>query len=114
MLGGFRNRVVNPDPDDLFVERNVRQVEGFARVPGAGNFGRQDAVAAAGRYGPDQPVPRGHGEGIAVDGETEPVIVKWAGGSHTKSRRDNLTQEQWAAETGRRLGATGTADVTHA
>ncbi|MFF5315895.1 helicase associated domain-containing protein, partial [Streptomyces massasporeus] len=43
----------------------------------------------------DRPVPRGHGEPIAVDGEAEPVIVKlgvWV--SNTKSRRDKLTQEQ--------------------
>lgn len=39
MLGGFRNRVVNPDPDDLFVERNVRQVEGFARCRVQGTLG---------------------------------------------------------------------------
>ncbi|MGW0538640.1 Helicase associated domain protein [Streptomyces sp. NPDC003032] len=40
-------------------------------------------------------VPRGHSEEIAVDGETEPVIVKlgvWV--SNTKSRRDKLTQNQ--------------------
>jgi hypothetical protein len=40
-------------------------------------------------------VPRGHSEGIAVDGETEPVAVKlgvWV--SNTKSRRDKLTQAQ--------------------
>lgn len=42
-----------------------------------------------------RPVPRGHSEEIAVDGEAEPVVVKlgvWA--SNTKSRRDKLTQEQ--------------------
>lgn len=40
-------------------------------------------------------MPRGHGEPIAVDGETEPVVVKlgvWV--SNTKSRRDKLAQEQ--------------------
>ncbi|BBA95227.1 putative helicase [Actinacidiphila reveromycinica] len=45
-----------------------------------------------------RPVPRGHGEQIAVDGETEPVTVKlgvWI--SNTKSRRDKLTAEQRAA-----------------
>jgi hypothetical protein len=43
----------------------------------------------------DRPVPRGHAEEIAVDGETEPVVVKlgvWI--SNTKSRRDKLTVEQ--------------------
>jgi hypothetical protein len=42
-----------------------------------------------------RPVPRGHSEEIAVDGEEEPVVVKlgvWV--SNTKSRRDKLTQEQ--------------------
>ncbi|MFD4529492.1 helicase associated domain-containing protein [Streptomyces sp. NPDC058470] len=49
------------------------------------------------REGTDRPVPRGHSEQIAVDGETEPVVVKlgvWV--SNTKSRRDKLTQEQRA------------------
>jgi hypothetical protein len=42
-----------------------------------------------------RPVPRGHAEKIAVDGETEPVIVKlgvWI--SNTRARRDKLAQEQ--------------------
>lgn len=50
------------------------------------------------REGSNRAVPRGHGEQIAVDGETEPVVVKlgvWV--SNTKSRRDKLTQEQRAA-----------------
>ncbi|MER6617806.1 DEAD/DEAH box helicase [Streptomyces xantholiticus] len=47
------------------------------------------------REGAERPVPRGHSEQIAVEGETEPVTVKlgvWA--SNTKTRRDKLTQEQ--------------------
>ncbi|WP_327411456.1 DEAD/DEAH box helicase [Streptomyces sp. NBC_01233] len=47
------------------------------------------------REGTDRPVPRAHGEEIAVKGEAEPVIVKlgvWV--SNTKTRRDKLTQEQ--------------------
>jgi hypothetical protein len=47
------------------------------------------------REGADRPVPRGHSETIAVDGETEPVTVKlgvWV--SNTKARRDKLTLEQ--------------------
>jgi len=50
------------------------------------------------REGAGKPVPRGHTEEIAVDGETEPVIVKlgvWV--SNTKSRRDKLTAEQLGA-----------------
>ncbi|MGA5285451.1 Helicase associated domain protein [Streptomyces griseoincarnatus] len=47
------------------------------------------------REGADRPVPRGHSEEIAVDGEAEPVAVKlgvWV--SNTKSRRDKLAQGQ--------------------
>ncbi|MEV7405798.1 Helicase associated domain protein [Streptomyces sp. NPDC091267] len=47
------------------------------------------------REGGGRPVPRGHSETIAVDGETEPVIVKlgvWI--SNTKTRRNKLTPEQ--------------------
>jgi hypothetical protein len=50
------------------------------------------------REGKDRPVPRGHSEEIAVDGETEPVLVKlgvWV--SNTKARRDKLTAVQRAA-----------------
>ncbi len=45
-----------------------------------------------------QPVPRGHAEQIAVDGETEPTVVKlgvWT--SNTRARWDKLTPEQQAA-----------------
>ncbi|MFD3719800.1 Helicase associated domain protein [Streptomyces sp. NPDC058674] len=47
------------------------------------------------REGAHRPVPRAHGEEIAVEGEAEPVTVKlgvWV--SNTKSRRDKLTAEQ--------------------
>ncbi|MFE3220865.1 DEAD/DEAH box helicase [Streptomyces antimycoticus] len=50
------------------------------------------------REGAARPVPRGHSEEIAVDGEAEPVPVKlgvWI--SNTKSRRDKLTADQLAA-----------------
>jgi hypothetical protein len=50
------------------------------------------------REGADRPVPRGHAEEIAVDGETEPVTVKlgvWL--SNTKSRREKLGAEQLAS-----------------
>ncbi|MCY0947660.1 hypothetical protein, partial [Streptomyces antarcticus] len=52
------------------------------------------------REGADRPVPRGHGEPIEVDGETEPVIVKlgvWI--TNTKQRRDKLDQAQLDALT---------------
>ncbi|MDX2853081.1 Helicase associated domain protein [Streptomyces sp. PA03-3a] len=50
------------------------------------------------REGAGRPVPRGHGEPIAVDGQEEPVTVRlgvWI--SNTKQRRDKLTVEQRAA-----------------
>ncbi|WP_431040442.1 Helicase associated domain protein [Streptomyces sp. P1-3] len=50
------------------------------------------------REGAARPVPRGHSEEIAIDGEAEPVAVKlgvWI--SNTKSRRDKLTAEQLTA-----------------
>ncbi|GAA0473917.1 hypothetical protein GCM10010361_42820 [Streptomyces olivaceiscleroticus] len=50
------------------------------------------------REGADRAVPRGHAEEIAVEGETEPMVVKlgvWV--SNTKTRRHKLTQEQRAA-----------------
>ena len=50
------------------------------------------------REGAHRPVPRGHAEEIAVDGEAEPLTVKlgvWV--SNTKTRRDKLTQEQLEA-----------------
>ncbi|MFE2718897.1 Helicase associated domain protein [Streptomyces mirabilis] len=50
------------------------------------------------REGAHRPVPRGHAEKIAVDGETEPVVVKLGVFmSNTKSRRDKLTDVQRAA-----------------
>ncbi|MFD8210639.1 Helicase associated domain protein [Streptomyces sp. NPDC059695] len=52
------------------------------------------------REGADRPVPRAHGEEIAVEGAAEPVVVKlgvWV--SNTKSRRDKLTADQLAALT---------------
>ncbi|GAB3181663.1 hypothetical protein GCM10027162_36780 [Streptomyces incanus] len=52
------------------------------------------------REGAHRPVPRGHSEQIAVDGETEPMVVKlgvWV--SNTKTRRDKLTPDQRAALT---------------
>ncbi|GAA2644196.1 helicase associated domain-containing protein [Streptomyces vastus] len=50
------------------------------------------------REGANRPPPRGHSEKIAVDGETEPTVVKlgvWT--SNTRARWDKLTQEQQAA-----------------
>ncbi|MGW6362191.1 Helicase associated domain protein [Streptomyces sp. NPDC055092] len=55
------------------------------------------------REGAGRPVPRGHSEQIAVDGEPEPVAVRlgvWV--TNTKTRRDKLTHEQ--LDTLRELG----------
>ncbi|MEV8529875.1 Helicase associated domain protein [Streptomyces sp. NPDC052000] len=70
-----------------------------AKGPGKSQQAFQRGLAALAQWvereGAGRSVPRGHGEPLAVDGETEPVIVKlgvWV--SNTKSRRDKLTQEQ--------------------
>ncbi|MFD5892003.1 Helicase associated domain protein [Streptomyces sp. NPDC060334] len=50
------------------------------------------------REGINRPVPRGHGEEIAVEGQAEPVVVKlgvWI--TNTRTRRDKLDAEQLAA-----------------
>ncbi|MFD9574951.1 Helicase associated domain protein, partial [Streptomyces sp. NPDC059982] len=50
------------------------------------------------REGADRPVPRAHGEEIAVEGEAEPIVVKlgvWI--SNTRARRDKHTDAQRAA-----------------
>ncbi|MFB6807964.1 Helicase associated domain protein [Streptomyces sp. NPDC056387] len=50
------------------------------------------------REGTHRPVPRAHGEEIAIDGEAEPIVVKlgvWI--TNTKTRRHKLTQEQRSA-----------------
>ncbi|KIF01786.1 helicase [Streptomyces sp. RSD-27] len=55
------------------------------------------------REGTHRPVPRAHGEEVAVEGEAEPEVVKlgvWV--TNTKTRRHKLTQDQLDAL--RRLG----------
>lgn len=52
------------------------------------------------REGAHRPLPRAHGEELAVEGQAEPVVVKlgvWV--SNTKTRRNKLTHEQHAALT---------------
>lgn len=56
------------------------------------------------REGASRPVPRAHGEEIAVDGETEPVMVMvmvmvklGVRVSNPKTRRDELTTGRLAA-----------------
>lgn len=70
-----------------------------AKGPGKAQQAFQRGLAAltqwVEREGAGRPVPRSHTEEIAVDGETEPVVVKlgvWV--SNTRARRDKLTPEQ--------------------
>ncbi|OKH92367.1 helicase [Streptomyces uncialis] len=70
-----------------------------AKGPGKAQQAFQRGLAAltqwVEREGAHRPVPRSHTEEIAVDGETEPVVVKlgvWV--SNTRGRRDKLTAEQ--------------------
>ncbi|MCX4632861.1 DEAD/DEAH box helicase, partial [Streptomyces sp. NBC_01443] len=73
-----------------------------AKGPGKAQQAFQRGLAALAQWvereGAHRPVPRAHGEAVAVEGEAEPVIVKlgvWV--SNTKSRRDKLTADQLAA-----------------
>lgn len=97
-----------PEQQERLTTLGVQPAEAPSPAPAAGRTTKgpskaehafQRGLAALARWvereGTDRPVPRGHAEEIAVDGETEPVIVKlgvWV--SNTKSRRDKLTQEQ--------------------
>ncbi|WP_329011941.1 DEAD/DEAH box helicase [Streptomyces sp. NBC_00690] len=72
---------------------------GVAKGTGKAQAAFQRGLAALAQWvereGAGRPVPRGHAEPIAVDDQTEPVVVKlgvWV--SNTKSRRDKLTAEQ--------------------
>ncbi|KOT26421.1 helicase [Streptomyces caelestis] len=73
-----------------------------ATKPGKAQQAFQRGLAALAQWvereGAHRPVPRSHAEEIAVDGATEPVVIKlgvWV--SNTKARRDKLTGEQLAA-----------------
>ncbi|MEU3855293.1 Helicase associated domain protein [Streptomyces sp. NPDC029554] len=88
-LGVQRDQAPPPAPD------------GTAKGQGKAQQAFQRGLAALAQWMEREghrPVPRGHSEEIAVDGEAEPVIVKlgvWV--SNTKSRRDKLSAEQWDA-----------------
>jgi superfamily II DNA or RNA helicase len=76
----------------------VKGPKGPSKAQQAFQRGIQALTQWVQREGVHRPVPRGHSEQIAVDGEPEPVAVRlgvWV--SNTKSRRDKLTQEQRAA-----------------
>jgi hypothetical protein len=96
-----------PGQQERLTKLGVRPAEAPAAVlPAKGASKAQQAfqrglVALAQwieREGAERPVPRGHGEEITVDGETEPITVKlgvWV--SNTKARHDKLSQEQLGA-----------------
>ncbi|MFF4323711.1 Helicase associated domain protein [Streptomyces sp. NPDC001568] len=72
--------------------------KGSGRVREAFERGVEALAQYVAREGADRPVPRGHAEPVAVDGEAEPVIVKlgvWV--SNTRARRDKLDGAQLAA-----------------
>lgn len=73
----------------------ARAVKGPGKAQQAFQRGLAALAQWVEREGAHRPVPRGHGEEIAVDDEAEPVTVKlgvWV--SNTKTRRDKLTAEQ--------------------
>ncbi|MGX1913662.1 Helicase associated domain protein [Streptomyces phaeochromogenes] len=73
----------------------TRTAKGPSKAEQAFQRGLAALAQWAEREGAHRPVPRGHAEEIAVDGETEPVVIKlgvWT--SNVRSRRDKLTQEQ--------------------
>ncbi|MEV7111308.1 DEAD/DEAH box helicase [Streptomyces anulatus] len=77
------------------VPAGSRSTKGPSRAQQAFQRGLTALTQWVEREGPDRPVPRGHSEQIAVEGEPEPVAVKlgvWV--SNTRSRRDKLAQDQ--------------------
>ncbi|MER6053290.1 Helicase associated domain protein [Streptomyces sp. NPDC001793] len=80
-----------------------RAMKGPGKAQQAFQRGLAALVQWVEREGAHRPVPRGHSEEVAVDGEAEPVAVKlgvWV--SNTKARRDKLSAEQ--LDTLRKLG----------
>ncbi len=76
----------------------ARGVKGPSKAQQAFQRGLEALTQWVEREGAHRPVPRAHSEQIAVDGETEPVVVKlgvWV--SNTKTRRNKLTTDQHAA-----------------
>ncbi|MFF4393627.1 Helicase associated domain protein [Streptomyces sp. NPDC001552] len=89
---------VQPDQAPLPAPAASRGAKGLSKAQQAFQRGLEALAQWVEREGADRPVPRAHGEEIAVEGEEEPVIVKlgvWV--SNTKSRRDKLTADQLAS-----------------
>nr|WP_012477087.1 DEAD/DEAH box helicase [Streptomyces sp. FR1]ABC67446.1 hypothetical protein pFRL1.58c [Streptomyces sp. FR1] len=89
---------VQPDQAPSPAPAAARATKGPSKAQQAFQRGLAALTQWVEREGVDRPVPRGHSEQLAVDGEAEPVTVKlgvWI--SNTKSRRDRLDAEQLAA-----------------
>ncbi|WP_084990302.1 DEAD/DEAH box helicase [Streptomyces sp. S8] len=89
---------VQPDHAPSPAPAANRGVKGPSKAQQAFHRGLTALTQWVEREGTDRPVPRAHGEEIAVDGEAEPVTVKlgvWV--SNTKSRSDRLEAGQLAA-----------------
>ncbi|MFD9607004.1 Helicase associated domain protein [Streptomyces sp. NPDC059970] len=86
---------VQPDEAPSPAPAATRATKGPSKAQQAFQRGLAAFAQWVEREGAGRSVPRGHSEEIAVDGETEPVIVKlgvWV--SNTKTRRDKLSAEQ--------------------
>ncbi|MFD3566014.1 Helicase associated domain protein [Streptomyces sp. NPDC058667] len=88
---------VQPDQAPSPAPAAARTTKGPSKTQAAFQRGLTALAQWVEREG-DRPVPRGHSEQLAVDGETETVTVKlgvWV--SNTKSRRGRLDADQLAA-----------------
>nr|MDT0521338.1 Helicase associated domain protein [Streptomyces sp. DSM 41633] len=86
---------VQPDQAPTPAPAAARTAKGPSKAQQAFQRGLEALAQWVAREGANRPVPRAHGEEIAVEGEEEPVTVKlgvWV--SNTKSRRDKLTANQ--------------------
>ncbi|MFE9803715.1 Helicase associated domain protein [Streptomyces goshikiensis] len=91
---------VQPDQKPSPAPAASRGAKGPSKAQQAFQRGLEALTQWVEREGADRPVPRAHGEEVAVEGEAEPVVVKlgvWV--SNTKSRRDKLTTDQHTALT---------------
>ncbi|MFC8496128.1 Helicase associated domain protein [Streptomyces sp. NPDC057235] len=85
---------VHPDQAPSPARATARTAKGPSRAQQAFQRGLAALAQWIEREG-GRPVPRGHSEQLAIDGEAEPVTVKlgvWI--SNTKSRREKLDQQQ--------------------
>ncbi|MGW7318423.1 Helicase associated domain protein [Streptomyces sp. NPDC054865] len=89
---------VQPDQAPTPAPAASRGAKGPSKAQQAFQRGLEALTRWVEREGAHRPVPRAHGEEIAVEGEAEPVVVKlgvWV--SNTKSRRNKLTADQLAS-----------------